>query len=76
MRLGVLREIKSLRTFIDHMERGVKSRDPIRVSRAYTFLTILVRHMDEGDLTPEAVEFQHELTYFFEQNLDEVTDGT
>lgn len=70
MRLGVLREIKIIRKFFDLMERNVKTRNPILVSRAYTFMAILVNHMDKGDLTPEAVELHHELTYFFENNLD------
>jgi uncharacterized protein (DUF2267 family) len=66
MRLGVLKEIKNLRRFLDNMEKGVKSRDPIRVSRAYTFLTILVDHMDKGDLTPLHVELVDELRYQFD----------
>lgn len=50
MRLGVLRELKNMRRFIDHMERSVKSRDEDAVYKAYLFLKTMVYHMDEGDL--------------------------
>ncbi len=56
MRLGVLREIKNIRKFFDMMERGVKSRDPLKVQRAYLFIEKLVYHMDQGDLTPLMIE--------------------
>lgn len=56
MRLGVLRELKNIRKFFDMMENGVKSRDPLRVQRAYLFIEKLVYHMDEGDLTPLMIE--------------------
>jgi len=57
MRLGVLKEIKSVRRFLDMMEKNVRSREPSHTLRAYTFLTILVEHMNEGDLTPFNVDF-------------------
>ena len=56
MRLGVLRQIKDIRSFFDMMEKGVKSRDPVKVQRAYFFIQRLVYHMDEGDLTPLSIE--------------------
>ena len=56
MRLGVLRELKNIHKFFDMMEKGVKSRDPIKVQRAYLFIEKLVFHMDEGDLTPTMIE--------------------
>lgn len=56
MRLGVLRELKNIRRFFDMMEKGVKSRDPVKVQRAYFFIQKLVYHMDEGDLTPLNIE--------------------
>lgn len=56
MRLGVLRELKNIRRFFDMMEKGVKSRDPHKVQRAYFFIQKLVYHMDEGDLTPLSIE--------------------
>ncbi len=57
MRLGVLKEIKNVRRFLDMMEKNVRTRKPEHTLRAYTFLTILVEHMNEGDLTPFNVEF-------------------
>jgi hypothetical protein len=56
MRLGVLRELKNIRKFFDMMEKGVKTRDPVRVQRAYFFIQQLVYHMDDGDLTPLMIE--------------------
>jgi hypothetical protein len=70
MRLGLLREFKNLRKFFDSMEAGVKSRDPAKIYPAYAFMQTLVRHMNEGDLTPISIELHQELTYFFENNLD------
>lgn len=55
MRLGVLREIKNVRKFLDHMERSVKSRNKDAIQKAYIFLVHLVREMDEGFLTPESI---------------------
>lgn len=61
MRLGVLRELKQMRRFLDHMERGVKQRDPEATQKAYLFLKTMVYHMDEGDLTPLAINLHKEL---------------
>ena len=68
MRLGVLREIKNIRKFFDMMEKGVKSRDPIKVQRAYFFIMTMVRHMDEGDLTPLSIELFEALTLYNQNN--------
>lgn len=69
MRLGVLREIKSIRRFFDHMEKNVKSRNPDHVTRAYTFITILVEHMNNGDLTPFNVEFIETIKEHFDSEV-------
>ena len=61
MRLGVLRERKNIRRFLDHMERTVKSRDEEGIQRAYVFIKTMVYHMNEGDLTPLDVELHKEL---------------
>lgn len=61
MRLGVIRELKNLRYFLDELEKGVKRRDAFAISRAYIFLNNLVYHMDNGDLTPESIELTHAL---------------
>lgn len=55
MRLGVLKELKNLRRFIDNMERSVKNRNPEAIQRAYMFLVHLVREMDSGILTPDNI---------------------
>ncbi len=70
MRLGILKEIKQIRIFFDNMERNVKTRDPKKVMRAYTFLCVLVEHMDKGDLTPISIELREELTRYFQENRD------
>ena len=61
MRLGVLRELKNMRCFIDHLERSVKSRDEQSIQKAYLFLKTMVHHMDEGDLTPLSIELHKAL---------------
>ena len=61
MRLGVLREIKNLRRFIDNMEKSVKSRNPEAIQKAYMFLVHLVREMDDGLLTPNNISLDVEL---------------
>ncbi len=71
MRLGVLRELKNVRKFFDNMEAGVKSRNEVKITRAYTFLKILVHHMDEGDLTPLSVELNEALTLEFENSNED-----
>lgn len=70
MRLGVLRELKNIHRFIDNMERSVKARNPIAIQKAYTFLKALTYHMDEGDLTPDNINYNLELTKALEA-LDE-----
>ncbi len=61
MRLGILREIKNIRKFFDHMEKNVKSRDEQSIQRAYVFIKMMVYHMNEGDLEPMNVELHKEL---------------
>ena len=67
MRLGVLRSIKELRTFIDSIESGVKSRQPDKIYPAYIFLKTLCYHMDKGDLTPFSIELYQELLHNHEK---------
>jgi len=70
MRLGVLREIKNVKKFLESMERSVKSRNPEAVQRAYMFLVHLVRLMDEGCLTPNNIALDLEIARVF-QEIDE-----
>lgn len=63
MRLGILRELKGIKKFFEDMERSVKSRDPSQVYPAYIYLTTLVYHMREGDLTPLSLELKQELLH-------------
>jgi hypothetical protein len=74
MRLGVLREIKNIHKFFDHMERSVKSRDPIAVQKAYMFLIHLVREMNEGCLRPESIALDLELAWAFQDLEEEEVD--
>ena len=71
MRLALLREFKNMRKFIDSMEQGVKSRDPARIYPAYIFMKTLVRHMNEGDLTPLSVELHQELAHSFHEDQNQ-----
>lgn len=64
MRLGVMKELKNLKRFIDNMERNVKSRNPEAIQRAYMFLVHLVREMDDGVLTPKNIALDVELGKF------------
>ncbi|HWI50083.1 MAG TPA: hypothetical protein VNU45_17880 [Rummeliibacillus sp.] len=66
MRLFVLRELKDIRKFFDMMEKGVKTRDEIRVQRAYFFIKTLIHHMDSGDLTPLSIELHEALILDYE----------
>ena len=68
MRLGVLREIKNIRVFLDNMERNVKQRNPRSIQRAYMFLVHLVREMNEGVLTPENIALDIELALEFQKH--------
>jgi hypothetical protein len=61
MRLGVLRELKNVRKFFDHMESSVKTRNPEAIQKAYLFLANLVYHMDKGCLTPTNIALDVEL---------------
>lgn len=70
MRLGVLRELKNVRRFLDMMERSVKARNPVAIQRAYIFLCHLVEDMDKGKLTPESIALDVELSLAF-QDLNE-----
>ncbi len=55
MRLGVLREIKNLRKFLDSMERSVKSRNEDAIQKAYVFLVYMVQEMNYGLLAPDNI---------------------
>lgn len=61
MRLGVLKEIKNMRKFLDNMEKSVKSRNPEAIQRAYMFFVHIVTEMDEGILTPNNIALDVEL---------------
>lgn len=61
MRLGVLRELKNVRRFLDNMEKSVKSRNPEAIQRAYMFLVHMAREMDTGILTPDSIALDVEL---------------
>ena len=61
MRLGVLRELKNVRKFFDHMESSVKTRNPEAIQKAFLFLANLVYHMDKGCLTPTNIALDVEL---------------
>lgn len=66
MRLGVIRELKNLRIYIDKLERNVKSRNEDNIQKAYIFLVHLVREMNEGILTPDSIDLDIELSYLFQ----------
>ncbi len=68
MRLGVLRELKNLRRFIDNMERSVKSRNPEAIQRAYMFLVHLVNEMDRGLLTPDNIALDVEISKLLQED--------
>lgn len=70
MRLGVLRSLKELKHFISLIENGVKSRSPDKIYPAYQFLKTLCYHMNEGDLTPEAIELQQELLCSYNKSIE------
>lgn len=75
IRLSLIKELKNIRLFFDNMERGVKSREPKKVKRAYYFLKTLVYHMDEGDLTPLSIELHEALQESYLESLQENQDG-
>lgn len=72
MRIGVLRELKYVRRFLDNLEKSVKSRNPLAIQRAYMFLIALVYHMDKGSLTPDSIAYNLELARALE-DLDNVS---
>jgi hypothetical protein len=63
MRLSVLKNIKDMHKFLDYLEAGVKTRKADRIYPAYMFLKTLVYHMNEGDLTPDALDLAQELLH-------------
>ncbi len=72
MRLGVLREIKNVHTFLDNMERSVKTRNPEAVQRAYMFLVHMVREMNEGCLNPDSIALDVALAQALKQDYEDV----
>jgi hypothetical protein len=72
MRLGVLRELKNVHKFLNHMELGVKRRDPNAIQRAYMFLKTLVIAMNEGELTPENVALNLEIQKAFMEREEDL----
>ena len=73
MRLGVLKEIKNMRIFLDNMERTVKNHNPEAIQKAYMFLVHLVYHMDKGCLTPMNIALDVEIGKALNE-LDEDND--
>jgi len=69
MRLGVIRELKNVHKFFDHMERSVKDRNPEAIQKAYMFLTHLVYHMNEGCLTPESIALDVDLSRALREDI-------
>jgi hypothetical protein len=61
IRLTVLRELKSLRKFLDTLERHVKDRDELHIQNTYLFLVHLCYHMNEGCLSPASIALDLEL---------------
>jgi hypothetical protein len=61
MRLGVLRELKEVRRFLDYMELSVKNRNHDAIHKAYIFLTHLVHHMDKGFLCPDSISLDADI---------------
>ncbi len=74
MRLGVLREIKNVRRFLDSMEHSVKSRNEDAIQKAYMFLVHFVREMDEGCLTPDNVALDVELAQLLSEHQGKGVD--
>ena len=74
MRLGVLRELKNLRRFLDNMERNVKSRNPEAIQRAYMFLVHLVREMDGGILTPDNIALDVAIAQILQEDENDEID--
>jgi hypothetical protein len=65
MRLGVLKEIKNVRKFFDHMEHNVKCGNHDATEKAYMFLSNMVLLMNEGSLTPDSIAIDVELAKEF-----------
>lgn len=63
MRLGLLKEIKSMIRFFESMHEGVKSRDESKIYPAYIFMSILARHMNTGELTSTSIELYQQLMH-------------
>ena len=75
IRLSIVKELKNIRLFFDNMEKGVKSRDPKKIKRAYFFLKTLVYHMDEGDLTPLSIELHEAIWESYVESQKEIENG-
>lgn len=67
MRSGVLRELKNVHRLLRNMERNVRSNNPIAIQKAYMFLVALTYHLDEGQLAPESIQYNLELTRALQQ---------
>ena len=70
MRLGVLRELKNVRIWLDRMERKVKSRDPDAIQEGYMYLKTLVVMMNDGELSPEKVKLNLELARALQEEMN------
>lgn len=74
MRLGVLRELKNVRLLLDRMERKVKSRDPKAVQLAYMFLQSLVIMLDSGELSPDMVALNLEISLALQEDNERINE--
>lgn len=70
MRLGVLRELKNVRRFINDMEQKTKNRDPEVVQTAYIWLKTLVVMMDIGELSPKKVALNLDIERALRENTE------
>lgn len=67
MRLDLIKELKQIIHFFQDMEKGVKSRDPSKIYPAYMYISTLVYHMREGDLSTLSIELKHELLHNYKK---------
>jgi hypothetical protein len=51
------------------MERKVKSRDPVAVQEGYMFLKTLVIMLDSGELSPDIVALNLEITLALQEDV-------
>lgn len=57
------------------MEAGVKSRNPEKIYRAFCFISNMVYHMNEGDLTPVSIELKKTILLLDKEELMRDSSG-